>query len=213
MFLQVILQRVILCVNSLYQWTRNGMDWRERNCWKWWLSGAEHQTSKMVDFKTKMFCSSNNYYVLLGTDWAAYTPLRSTSYTSDREADRFIARLDVPKSCLCSSVDFWIRRRLLSSYYCQVVRFHFPRDLTLDQDLLRVLYVPHKRIRRIVFRNIRCNMSVSCTLTAEFSNFMEDWNKWNLSIIKIWWNHFRSFWKKKIWEPSLDLQTKTGSGE
>jgi hypothetical protein len=125
-FFQVILQWLIFCVNGLYQWTHNGMEWRERNCWKWWLSGTGRQTSKMVNFKTKIFCSSNNNYVLLGIYWAAYTPLRSTLYASGRVADRFTALLDNPKSCLCSSVDFLIRRRLLSSYCCQVVRFHFP---------------------------------------------------------------------------------------
>jgi hypothetical protein len=83
-------------------------------------------TSKMVDFKTPMFCSSNNNYVLLGTDRAAYTPQRATSYASGRVADRCTALLDIHKSYLCASVDFLLRRRLLSSYYCQAVRFHIP---------------------------------------------------------------------------------------
>jgi len=101
----------------------NGMAWKKLLIV---MTVRGRQTSNMVDFKTQMFSSSNNNYVLLGTDQAAYTPLRLTSFASGREADRFTARLDIPKSYLCASVDFLISRRLLSSYSCQVVRFHFP---------------------------------------------------------------------------------------
>jgi hypothetical protein len=50
----------------------------------------------------------------------------------------------------------------------------YPRDLTLDQDLLRVFFVPRKHTRQIFFRNIRCNMSVPRTLNAELYNFMDN---------------------------------------